>query len=349
MEEKIENIKKRLDSIEAKLDFVVNFLKNPSFSNLVIKKKLEEKTEQKKYTTYEMYQRKKRWVKDSFLEPVKKSKRIQDTNGEKEIKSFRGAKILKSEAEILEKLEIFINKKLKYISDDTYNPQMGFRVVENRVIELGLNEVGLINLPEFIQGLEWLQILILSENNLSTLPDSIGNLKSLKELYLGHNVLLSLPKSIGDLKTLEYLNLDCNKLKTLPQTITNLLSLKNLRLNKNKLEALPETIGNLKNLQELYLNDNSLLALPESIHNLSNLEVLALRNNKLLSLPDSIGKLISLESLDLVDNKLTKLPISLKNLPHIQYLSIKQNPLDLSENSLSKEIVDYLLKIGVRN
>ena len=72
MDENIEEIKKRLDVIESKLDYIIEHLESSDFSTVFSRKLPVERSTQKKHTPYEMYQIKKRWIKDSFLKPVKK-------------------------------------------------------------------------------------------------------------------------------------------------------------------------------------------------------------------------------------------------------------------------------------
>jgi len=215
---------------------------------------------------------------------------------------------------------------------------------------LVLKNCRLVNLPESIGSLVYLEVLDLEGNNLKMLPKSISFLTSLKMLNLKNNQLQNIPYSIGNLPSLQYLNLRQNKLRMLPRSIgylgslkhlnakgnmlttipSSIGSLKNLKLldlNSNKLDFLPRSIGLLSSLEDLYLDHNKLVELPKSINTISSLKILSLEENKIRNLPDSIELLKSLEILKIGWNKLENLPVSIGILNSLKYLRLNSNRL----------------------
>lgn len=168
---------------------------------------------------------------------------------------------------------------------------------QNNIKELHLNHMNLIELPEIIGDLKYLEILYLYNNSLSTLPETIGNLKYLKQLHLFNNLFVNLPEQIGNLPELSVLNLSGNKLINLPVALFNLQNLKILDISYNNLTLIPKELGQLKKLQTLDINSNNVQQLPESIGNLAELKFLDVSGNALNDLPTSISGLKNLERL----------------------------------------------------
>ena len=134
-----------------------------------------------------------------------------------------------------------------------------------RGTELGLNCIGLSQLPPEIGQLTALTMLDLSGNQLSTLPPQIGQLTALTELRLLSNQLSNLPPEIGQLTALTQMHIGRNKLSSLPPEIGQLTVLTTLDLSGNQLSSLPPEIGQLTALTQLALHDNPTLAIPDSI------------------------------------------------------------------------------------
>lgn len=65
------------------------------------------------------------------------------------------------------------------------------------MVELNLGTNQLTKIPDDIQLLQSLEVLILSNNSLKRLPQTIGNLRKLRVLDLEENKLDSLPNDIG--------------------------------------------------------------------------------------------------------------------------------------------------------
>lgn len=84
---------------------------------------------------------------------------------------------------------------------------------EQEYTEFALAYSQLLNLPEDLFKLTWLQKLALNYHRISTLPESLDKLYNLQYLYLDHNRLTSLPNSVINLVHLRVLSLSYNKLK----------------------------------------------------------------------------------------------------------------------------------------
>ena len=261
---------------------------------------------------------------------------IEQMRDKFEVVSFRGAKLIKYEVDVLKELESLTGKEFSEFKEIKYDTKMGFVAENNRVSGLGLYECDISTLPESITKLTSLEKLSLSSNKIKTLPESITKLTSLKKLDLGDNSISTLPELIGNLTSLEKLYVDNNDLKTLPESITKLTSLKELDLGYNSISTLPESIGNLKSLEKLNLRFNSITTLPESIGNLKSLEILWLRDNDLKNLPESITKLTSLSYLDIGGNSITTLPESIGNLRSLEELWLENNSITTLPESITK-------------
>ncbi|CEG40286.1 Leucine-rich repeat protein [Plasmopara halstedii] len=129
------------------------------------------------------------------------------------------------------------------------------------------------------EGLEHLQLLILSNNELPELPVSIGKLKRLTRLEVDNNNLMTLPDELFGLEALESLKLNSNQLTTLPSSFTKLIHLIDVDLKLNRLREIPSTIGNLQHLRILDVSSNALEDLPPSLLELKRLEHLYLSGN----------------------------------------------------------------------
>jgi len=238
--------------------------------------------------------------------------------------------LLKSEATIVEDLEINLGKKLVlYLEDGEYIYEKNNHfIIKDRCVDIiSISKHGEKIFPEELTKLSSLTKLYLKGFYFPNLPKSIGNLKSLTSLYLWKTQLSSVPESIGCLKFLTELVLKNNKLSNLPESLGNLKSLKSLDLSNNRLNTLPDSIGDLESLRTLDLKWSQLRELPESIGNLKSLTTLDLRHNNLTTLPESLGNLKSLQRLCLSNNKLTKLPESINGLESLKELYIKHNKL----------------------
>lgn len=83
------------------------------------------------------------------------------------------------------------------------------------ITEFGLAYSQLLELPEELYKLTWLQKLSLNYHRLSTLPESLEKLHNLQYLFLDHNRLTCLPNALSSLVHLKVLSLSHNKLRFL--------------------------------------------------------------------------------------------------------------------------------------
>jgi len=78
---------------------------------------------------------------------------------------------------------------------------------------------------------------------LTRIPDDIQYMESLEVLMLGNNMLRRVPVTIGALQKLRVLDLEENKLDQLPAEIGQLEELTRLVVQSNHLQMLPVSIG----------------------------------------------------------------------------------------------------------
>ncbi|KAF4144927.1 Leucine rich repeat [Phytophthora infestans] len=128
-------------------------------------------------------------------------------------------------------------------------------------------------------GVDHLQLLVLSGNELLDLPPSIGKLKRLKRLEAENNKLLTLPDVLQGLEALETLKLGMNGLATLPPSFSKLVNLTDVDIKLNRLRDLPERLGDLQQLRVLDASSNVLETLPRSFLALKRIVTLRLSGN----------------------------------------------------------------------
>ncbi|KAL6343104.1 hypothetical protein AAG906_018942 [Vitis piasezkii] len=178
------------------------------------------------------------------------------------------------------------------------------------------------NFPEFMEDMEYLDVLDLEGTAIKELPSSIPKLKNLRMLYLSNcKNLVTLPDSIYDLRSLEYLILPgCSNLEKFPKNLEALCSLVELDLSYcNLMEG----------------------SIPTDIWGLYSLEKLNLRGNHMVSIPSGISQLCKLRYLDISHCKMlqeiTELPSSLPEIhAHDTKLEMLSGPSSLLWSSLLK-------------
>ena len=111
------------------------------------------------------------------------------------------------------------------------------RVFDGKVLQMGINENKLEELPEDLGNLKDLTLIYIKENNITSLPESIGDLINLKELMLSANKLISLPESFVNLTSLQTLDLSNNQFKEIPTQLWALKNLTSLDLSGNPLSS----------------------------------------------------------------------------------------------------------------
>ncbi|CAF1371401.1 unnamed protein product [Adineta steineri] len=181
------------------------------------------------------------------------------------------------------------------------------------------------HLPEQIEKLRILKILILSNTGLLDLPNSIANLSSLEDLRLPQNKLTSLPTTLGNLQNMVIVQLDNNPELRSVQSLNGLPKLDSLYTYNCPIERLP---SNLPRLRLLYMPGNNLTDLV-NIRTLGNNTATSkyfyFSKNRINSVPPQIGDVRSLYLLDLNHNKLASLPSDLLNVTTLSQLDIRNN------------------------
>ena len=210
-----------------------------------------------------------------------------------------------------------------------------FKEMEVKVNMPSNEESKILELPEGIGLMTWLEDLNLQFNKIQKLPQGLFQLKELKRLNLYGNKLTELPDSFSGLSKLTHLNLSNIELSSIPKSIFGLSELESLNLSSNRnISELSPLIAELKNLEELDLNRNALIEIPDEIGDLKKLKRLTLSYNKLTGFPEAILNLKGLEWLEIGSQTITELPKSLKDLSSLSHL-------DLSFSGL-KEVNDSI-------
>jgi leucine-rich repeat protein SHOC2 len=112
--------------------------------------------------------------------------------------------------------------------------------------------------PEEIFLMSNLNELILDKNKLLEIPDRISSLKYLQRLSCSKNRLEVFGTGICQLKHLVILDLSENSLEEIPDAIENLASLQKLILWGNLLRYFPTSLGQLEKLEDFDLLHNDM-------------------------------------------------------------------------------------------
>jgi Leucine-rich repeat (LRR) protein len=199
-----------------------------------------------------------------------------------------------------------------------------FKVMEVRVNMQSNEESKILELPEGIGLMTWLEELNLKGNKIQKLPQGLFQLNELKKLNLYGNKMAELPDSFSSLLNLTHLILSNIEFISIPKSVFSLSKLQVLDLSSNKnISGLSPLVAQLINLEELDLESNSLTEIPDEIGGLKKLKKVSLSYNKLTSFPGAILKLNELESLEIGNQQITELPKSLKELSNLKHLEIK--------------------------
>jgi Leucine-rich repeat (LRR) protein len=194
-------------------------------------------------------------------------------------------------------------------------------------------------IPNDIQQLSKLKILVLSGNQIKTLPEALFELP-LVEVYLAYNQLIEISERVGQWTCLSLLDVSHNQLKQVPKQLESLSKLKKLNLSHNYLNEL--LLTQHASLEELELQHNQLMKW--NIGSFPQLKRLDLRNNKLGYLESDNVHLGSLKELHLGFNRLTQLFSLLKaSIGSLELLDIRDNqfesvPLPILESRTLKRL-----------
>ncbi|KAJ6740260.1 RESISTANCE PROTEIN ADR1 putative-RELATED [Salix purpurea] len=245
-------------------------------------------------------------------------------------------------------------KLLSISTDETFSsswPSMQAPEVEVLLLNF---QTGKYSLPEFIEGMNKLKVLVL--DNYGFVPAEVsnfpllGSLSNLKRIRLEKVSIPSLFLTSMKWRKLEKMSLVmcnigqafnkstnkisdafpklvdltidyCNDLEELPTGFCDLVLLRKLSItNCHKLLALPEDMGNLLDLEVLRLNSCiELTELPGTIGGLQKLQILDLSDClSVTELPEQIGQLHNLRKLYMIECSSCELPSSVMNLFHLK-------------------------------
>ena len=201
--------------------------------------------------------------------------------------------------------------------------------------ELNLKGNKIQKLPQGLFQLNELKKLNLHGNKMAELPDSFSSLSNLTHLILSNIEFVSIPKSIFSLSKLQVLDLSWNRnIVELSPLIGNLANLEELYLETNLIQELPKEFGNLTKLKKLTLNRNEFSSFPQSLLNLPQLEELFIGNRKMIAFPTNLSGLSNLKILDVEGSELPTIPDSIGALKNLEHLNLKKNKI----TSISEEI-----------
>ncbi len=256
--------------------------------------------------------------RDAFISEIKKLKTNEFNN---EIEDVILEDVSNSTlARILLNLICMTFLKLKY-------PKVSYVIKNGEIIELNLEGIKVVTLPDCIKYLSSLTTLNLKNCSLYKIPDFIAGFKALKELNLELNNIEIIPSSLSSLNSLACLNVNKNRVKILPSFLYELPHLELLSIENNKLREIPDFIGKECALKVLNLRDNQLKSIPESLKSLKDLQFLDVSSNSLTELPSSIWMLPSLKDLRVENNELEKIPGSLNSCSNLKNLNLEGNEL----------------------
>ncbi|MBB3701537.1 hypothetical protein KMW28_26865 [Flammeovirga yaeyamensis] len=204
---------------------------------------------------------------------------------------------------------------------------------------------------KYIDQLENLAILDLSNSTAKYLPENFGNLQKLEQLNLENcKNLVKLPNSIGNIKRFWGLGLSgCSRLTALPSSM-NKIDIGALHLSRcynlksvpkgmlvggitareTKWKAMPSGIF-YSTCHNLDVTDHQITDIT-GIGNMYNLNFLNLSRGNIKKIPDDIGRLKELSMLIMEHNDIKVIPRALDNCPKLKSVRLYGNPVyDMKE------------------
>ncbi|XP_048803440.1 malignant fibrous histiocytoma-amplified sequence 1 homolog [Lagopus muta] len=127
------------------------------------------------------------------------------------------------------------------------------------------NEI--VDFPNEIQSLIYLEKLELNQNQIRVIPEGIFcHLPRLKHLRLNNNRLGALPRDLAACRnSLQYLNISNNLFRTFPQPVLQLANLQELHVQNNALRQLPRELFQGQSLKMFKANGNPLREPPSEV------------------------------------------------------------------------------------
>lgn len=199
---------------------------------------------------------------------------------------------------------------------------------------LQLSGCGITEFPEFVQNLQHLSDLDLSNNNIKgRVPKWIWKLPRLMNLNLSSNSFTRLERSSNDVPVQEILMLDLSSNAFQGPLVIPPVTTEAMLVSKNNFTGkIPRSICRHRFLNVLDLSNNNFTgSIPRCLRNLNEyLSVLNLRYNQLTgNIPEIFTNATELTSLDLSHNGFVgTLPRSLKDCPVLEVLNVGSNKID---------------------
>lgn len=210
-------------------------------------------------------------------------------------------------------------------------PEFVNRLTSLRVLVCMMNEITTFNEKLHIH-LNELEILVASPNNFTTMPSTIENMKNLTTLVIGCNIrgktldIDSFNPPLGLIKLRLY---NSKSKRGIPDWVFKLHNLAELAMIKCNIETVPPEIAELKNLTKLKLTKCNLVGFPEEITKLTELKFLHLGlNPNIKRISPLINKLQKLETFIIYDSGLEdELCTEVSQLVRLEYINLSNNSL----------------------
>ena len=207
---------------------------------------------------------------------------------------------------------------------------------------LNLEGFHLVEVPPYVFGLGYLEVLSFKRNSISQLPPEVSLLRHMQRLDLESNLLRALPVELS-LCPLVELKLGLNNLEEPPLEVRDrgcevILRYLKAQYHAKKvgvldirhcfLTSLPPEVQRLAGpaLHTMDMSDNLMPYLP-NLRPLCHTKELRIGNNLLEHLPESIRLLSCLTSLHVHENQLTSLPVTFVHLNALLFLNLDANRL----------------------
>ncbi|KAL4382514.1 receptor like protein 27-like [Arachis hypogaea] len=214
----------------------------------------------------------------------------------------------------------------------------------SQIQTLILGSCNLVHFPNFIQHLQELTDLFLSDNSIKTIPSWLWNKTTLQTLDISNNLLMGeISPSICNLQSLVVLDLSSNNLVgMIPSCLGSFSqSLQLLSLAGNKLTGnIPQTYVKGNVLRFIDFSFNKLYGqLPRTLVNCRRLEFLNARHNHFNdSFPFWLGSLPKLKAVSLRDNEFHGAIMC-----PLKYTFPQLRIIDLSQNGFSTKLTSEII------
>ena len=212
--------------------------------------------------------------------------------------------------------------------------------------ELRLKGNDLIEIPDWIECLEQLEVLDIAHNQIQELPSVLLNLPLLRELIITGNPLHKIPPNIQGLEVdatqlwkispeqlqqLESLSIVHQAKLTLPNHLRYCRNLRSLSITGSRFLEIPDWFDELIALRQCTLSGLSLLTFNIA---LPNLEYLDISHNRISELPDDFNIWPKLRVFKADHNQINEVSETLGELSQLTEVNLNRNALCVLPDSL---------------